>query len=389
MLMRLLRDVEIVRITAPSEKDAFRLFEPLNDRGLALSAADLIKNKLFSRCGPDIDDAIEAWSNVVMLTRDDNIVNFLRYYWIASHGFVRKQRLYDRFRDHISDLSPAEASELALNLFIAAEDYARIVNPRRDARAGEGRVVDALERLNAYRARSCRPPILTCSLFEHRQNDRSKIIAVCEAITVRYSIVGEKPPNLLEIIYSEMSKALRESHLPLEELFAAEPLASRMKEIPSDEEFKNKLQEMEIPSVTPVWRQILAQINYELGTRESRPEGPDLVHVDHILPQNPRPSVLIEAGFATKEDALRYAFRVGNLTLLSRRMNQEASNKPFSQKKDESYALSELAMTRQLLGYEKWGQEEIETRSRYFADLVAKSYPHPLDIVQARGVSVS
>jgi uncharacterized protein with ParB-like and HNH nuclease domain len=60
MLERLLYDVELVRITAPSERDAFRLFEILNDRGLALSAADLIKNKLFSRCGTEIEDATDA-----------------------------------------------------------------------------------------------------------------------------------------------------------------------------------------------------------------------------------------------------------------------------------------------------------------------------------------
>ena len=79
MLVRLLGEVEIVRITAPSEKDAFRLFETLNDRGLDLSAADLIKNKLFYQCSPDIDDAMEAWAQVVQLTREDNAVNFLRY----------------------------------------------------------------------------------------------------------------------------------------------------------------------------------------------------------------------------------------------------------------------------------------------------------------------
>jgi uncharacterized protein DUF262/uncharacterized protein DUF1524 len=380
MLMRLLREVEIVRITAPSEKDAFRLFETLNDRGLALSAADLIKNKLFSQCGPEIDDAIEAWSNIVTLTRDDNIVNFLRYYWIAAHGFVRKQRLYDRHRTYISELNAREAGELALNLYVSAEDYHRIVTPLADAKSKDLEVIRALERLNVYRARSCRPAIMACNMFKHRQEDRARLIALCESITVRYSIVGEKPPNLLEIIYSEMCTALRNSDMTLENLFYAEPLFSRMQEVPHDEDFVDKLQRMIIPSVTPVWREILSRINTELGTGETKPEGPDLVHVDHILPQNPRPTILVESGL-TKEEASTLAFRIGNFTLLSKKLNQQASNKPFSQKRDENYSLSEFAMTKQLLQYEKWGQEEIETRSRDFAHRVAKIYPHPLDIV--------
>lgn len=381
MLMRLLRDVEIVRITAPSEKDAFRLFETLNDRGLALSAADLIKNKLFSQVGSEISDAIEAWSSVVRATRDDNIVNFLRYYWIASHGFVRKQRLYDRYRDYIGDLSTGAANDLAFQLYVASEDYARMVHPRMDAKGENGKVSDALERLNSYRARSCRPVILACGMFEHRHDDRSKIIDMCEAITVRYSIVGEKPPNLLEIIYSEMCTVLRESKLPLSEVFTAEPLASRMKEIPSDQEFKVKLQHMDITSVTPVWRQILARINAEVGQGETRPEGSDQVHVDHILPQNPRPTVLVEAGFVNKEQAANFASRIGNLTLLSKQLNQEGSNKPFSQKKNEVYNLSEFAMTTQLVAADEWGQDEIEERSRHFASLLVQAYPHPLSIV--------
>ena len=66
LLDRVLNDVELVVIHAPSEKDAFRLFETLNDRGLALNAADLIKNKLFSRCAGDeaLDDVIEAWGTL-------------------------------------------------------------------------------------------------------------------------------------------------------------------------------------------------------------------------------------------------------------------------------------------------------------------------------------
>src|ERR1022692_4069710 len=87
MFSRLLYDVELVRITAPSERDAFRLFETLNDRGLALSAADLIKNKLFSRCKGELDDAVDSWGNLLLLTKDDDVVNFLRTFWIAFKGF--------------------------------------------------------------------------------------------------------------------------------------------------------------------------------------------------------------------------------------------------------------------------------------------------------------
>ena len=38
---------ELVTMQVEEEADAFLIFETLNDRGLVLSAVDLIKNKLF------------------------------------------------------------------------------------------------------------------------------------------------------------------------------------------------------------------------------------------------------------------------------------------------------------------------------------------------------
>jgi hypothetical protein len=38
-------------------------------------------------------------------------------------------------------------------------------------------------------------------------------------------------------------------------------------------------------------------------------------------------------------------------------------------------------MTNQLAGFDKWGTEQIESRSKQLAELAAKIYPHPVDIV--------
>jgi len=376
MLERILYDVEIVRITAPSEKDAFRLFETLNDRGLALSAADLIKNKLFSRCGSEIEDATDSWASVVACTKDDDIVDFLRYYWIVSHGFVRKRGLYDKYRNHINTLGPTEAALLAIDLDESARNYEQMVNPNPNTYSWGEDVAFTLERLNTYRARGCRPVILACSKF--RPDDVPKIVHLCESITVRHSIVGEKSANRVEAIYAEICRALRDSRGTLEEIFKEE-LSAYLREIPSDEEFIHKLENMEILSITPAWREIIARINTRLGTGETRVESPNRVHVEHILPQNPRATVLTES-FVSMEEAAQLVPRIGNLTLLSGRKNREASNKPFSSKR-ANYATSEITMTQQLANYEFWSKEQIQNRSTELAAIAAKVYPHPSSIV--------
>ncbi len=89
---------------------------PMFARVLDLSAANLIKNKLFQQASPrprELDDCKEAWTNVVAATRDDDVVDFLRYYWVATRGFVRKQQLYTRYKNHISSQTPEQAGSQA------------------------------------------------------------------------------------------------------------------------------------------------------------------------------------------------------------------------------------------------------------------------------------
>jgi hypothetical protein len=165
----------------------------------------------------------------------------------------------------------------------------------------------------------------------------------------------------------------------VQEIFAREDLSAYLREIPSDTEFINKLENMEVLSVTPAWREILAQINSRLGTGETRVESPNRVHVEHILPQNPRATVLTESD-VSMEEAAQLVSRIGNLTLLSGRKNREASNKPFSDKR-ANYAVSEIAMTQQLAAYDRWRKEQIEARSTKLAATAAEVYPHPATII--------
>lgn len=385
MLRKLLREVEIVKITAPSEGDAFRLFETLNDRGLALSAADLIKNKLFQQAAPqqrELESCKEAWVNVVSATRDDDIVDFLRYYWIATQKSLRKQQLYNHYKKHIGTLTAKQAGDLALNLYFAASDYEQIVNPRTGTKYSAPEIADPLERLNVYRARQCRPVLLACSdsVLKHREPDLLKIIQVCESITVRYQIVGDRNPNSIESLYSEICQRLREPDLSLSEIFQNEPVSSRLAEIPSDSVFRRTLEEIEIGTVTPQWRQLLSRLYYEAGPKETRPEGPHQVHVDRIFPKSPTPAVFHESGVTDREEATSLIGRIGNLALLSGEKNRIASNSPFSQKKDY-YAASDFLLTRRLVDSNRWGKDEIESRSKELADLAVRVYPHPLNIV--------
>ena len=87
----------VVVVTVPDDVGAFRMFETLNDRGLKASQADVLKNYLFSKSGSRFQEARSCWNVMsgALATLpdddDDNLVSYIRYYWITQNGCHKSQ----------------------------------------------------------------------------------------------------------------------------------------------------------------------------------------------------------------------------------------------------------------------------------------------------------
>lgn len=202
------------------------------------------------------------------------------------------------------------------------------------------------------------------------------MIRACEVITVRYSVVGGLNPNQLERVYGNLCKRLREAKAIGETLDLNKVLYEESKVVPTDQQFADKFTALEVDRVTPTWRTILVQLNTQIATGETRIENSKHVHVEHILPQSPDPNALAEAEL-TKDEVKDVVDRIGNLTLLSSRMNQKISNGPFS-RKQPVFASSEIKLNQEVAAGQKWGAEEIEKRSRELAVLAVQAWPWPI-----------
>ena len=156
--------------------------------------------------------------------------------------------------------------------------------------------------------------------------------------------------------------------------------SSYMDEVPGDEEFYQKLLDMQVSSTSQAWREFFSQLNEQMGTGETKIQRNGRVHLEHILPQKPRATSLQESGLLPGE-AEQLVGNLGNLTLLSGKRNRELSNKPFSEKRF-LYEGSEILMTREVAMEERWTREEILERARRLADLALKAYPHPREIAR-------
>lgn len=118
-------------------------------------------------------------------------------------------------------------------------------------------------------------------------------------------------------------------------------------------------------------RYLLELFNREMApTGEVDVAGSQRVHVEHIYPQNPKAN-------EKWPDHAKYVLRLGNLTLLDKRLNEQIKNSMFPIKKP-FYADSQLMVTKALLAFDDWSPQAIEERQVELLALAMKMWPEKL-----------
>lgn len=100
----ILNNFRVIPFEVESYERAFEYFEVLNDRGLDVSALDLIKNQCLKTT--DItpeqrDEIFQAWSEVFSNTLDHthNLIRFVRYSFMAWGGHITNKDIYKSYKD--------------------------------------------------------------------------------------------------------------------------------------------------------------------------------------------------------------------------------------------------------------------------------------------------
>lgn len=124
------KKAKVIVVGVPDEANAFIIFETLNDRGLDLSIADLLKNYIFGRSENRLEEARANWIKATSALEgaggDKRVATFIRHFWSSKQGPVREKELYGNLKRNIRTKQAAIdfASELAEN----ARLYAAILN---------------------------------------------------------------------------------------------------------------------------------------------------------------------------------------------------------------------------------------------------------------------
>jgi uncharacterized protein with ParB-like and HNH nuclease domain len=358
----LLHNVSIVACTSTSYDTAAAVFETLNDRGIELSSSDLLRTWLLGEAGSDElrDEIASAWETIFAIHGDAKVDDFIRHYWLSHHGDVKKRQLYKEIRDWIKK-NKKSPLEFSLELADAATVYQELAG----ARSKTTSLRKGLEAVRSLGAKALMPALLSLwqTTDETDAVSRSQLLDALVALYVRHILIGGRDNSELEQTVFGVAQGLREKMTPALALQRLQAIA------PKDDEFEAEFTEASIARTASA-AYVLRELEHEKRpTKELKVETPDLVHVEHIYPQNPP-----RAQRWDEHDL--YVNRIGNLTPLGAPMNQSLQNSPFTKKRPE-YAKSDLLTTQELAKFDDWSPNTIAERQAGLAELAVKIWPYP------------
>lgn len=402
--------LQVVVIDLTVEENAQEIFETLNARGAQLTAADLIKNFIFQRLiesGEAVESAYEQYWKVFETGFWEMEISFGRVRYARSSAFLNQwliartgeeivaREVFSRFKQYADFDSGVRMGDLLAQIHRAAGVYRRFVQASETLTGPIDRVDLFAYRTSVLESEVIKPLALFLLDPEQEQIPAPQVIralAVTESWLVRRMIVRATSKSYTQVV-AELITQIRKADRGLagdvlEEYFAAQRGANRY--WPDDEEVRHEL------ATLPAYRRLSrGRIRMILEALEDHSRGWKMqaaglggervtrgkLAIEHILPRKWLAHWPL-TDEATEAERDQLVHTMGNLTLLTRRLNSRVSNGPWEGAKGKRNALKAhdvLMLNRELLedAGSSWGDTQIRNRSERLANAVLEIWPVP------------
>lgn len=347
-------------IEVSDQINAFKVFETLNARGVQLSSSDLLKNYLFSVVDEtkphisEIEELEKIWSRIVGKLGENKFEDYLRYYWNSFNKTVSKKNLFKTIKYNIK--SKEKVFELIRDLLQKADIFLAIQSPEDIFWRDYLEVRTALSELKLYQIRQTNSLLLEAysKLTSHQFK---KIVQICSVISFRYNVIGGLNPNAQEEIYNSIALNIHQTgSFTIKDFQAIYVPDVNFENDFATKSFKNTSRNHKIV------KYIFSKIEEYKFKNEISPDS-DLFNIEHILPESADESW----GDFSQEEIDRAVDRIGNLTLLEKKLNKEADVKKFTEKL-EIYSNSNSQLSQEIADcYEVWNESKISSRQKTLA----------------------
>lgn len=360
-LTRALQDhMVLVTVVSTNEKSAASIFATLNDRGIGLSTVDLIRSFILQRAVESHrEEIIECWDTMFTACGTNlGAETLIRMSWVSEHGDVKTRALYKIVAD---SLDAADTTPLMYSRRL--RDDGLLYKRFREGDSDDGDEQADLRALRTLRFNASYP-LLFAAHHRLSNEDVKELTRALVAIAVRHNVICNLDRARLESVVYEAAHRLS----------AGANLAATLKALrdvsPGDQQFRESFSRLSfsIPEHGIV-RYLLQSMDARMAkTSEVTVPGADRVHVEHIYPQSP-----LDGQRWTEHET--FLTRIGNLTLLDKKLNESIKNADFATKKEKGYKDSRLEITRALLSLDSWSHEAVVARQEKLCALANKIWP--------------
>lgn len=200
----------VIVVSVRDDADAFMIFETLNDRGLALTVADLVKNYLFGLCRDRIGEVEQQWvratGNFDNGSTSVEFTTFLRQWWSSLHGATRERDLYRRIRRTITN--EAAALEALNRISDAAPLYTALLNPEQEYWSERPVNLSEAVRVLLELGLEQHRPLLLAAMAHFEEIELERLLHGLISWSVRGLVVGGIGGGTTERAYAETAVAV-------------------------------------------------------------------------------------------------------------------------------------------------------------------------------------
>ncbi len=426
---KLMDKVSVIRLDVFQAKDAYKLFETINNRGLSLSATDIIKNFLLGHASifdkETLNAVKENWKNIIISLDGISSDEFFRHFMCSqlkrkiTYTYLNDEfkklyvnkvkgcdglaefRVYsklkikepeDDFSESIEDDLDVEFSDnieveemedsFSLEKVTAIEftkmiaNYAKTYSFVRKRKFSNQKINNAI--LDLQRIQSVPAYTFLLELFsrDYISDSNRLIILKMIAVFMLRRHICSRQTGALDDIFSDLV-----NKLDMEDILTA--VKERLsKDMPSDQEFKSNFSKADYKRSVNRAKYVIEQFEYALHETQGEftiNSGVD-VHLEHIIPQtiNTKKSKKEFGdwehylGDGAKLNHGEFVNRIGNFTLLAQKLNIVASNDPFEDKLTQ-YRKSSLKVTKEIFDhYAEFKFIQVDQRSKELAEKAIK-----------------
>lgn len=409
----------VVLIEVDSNKDAYMMFESLNNRGIPLSAIDLIKNTLISKAETPTDSdstekCYEQWKTILSYLTDEYKIQerFFRQFYNTFRTSLNEPFPSDKNKKYFlgplatrstllgiyEELIKADYQKLLDNLEVEAQNYSIIIGTARD----ELKIKELEEPLfNLNCIQGAPSYILLMYLLSNKDKLELSNSILADIINCLVKFFVRR--NITDFPNTRnLTKIFMDTVLLIEDLKGVKVYnvieSYLYANSSTDENFDKALKGPIYLTNTDSTRYLLCHYESKYKTKENNrnfwerdSKNKFIWTIEHILPEgNNIPSCWIEmiAGgdkSLAREYLEKYVHNLGNLTLTG--YNSNLSNMSFEDKKNRKKGESfigyknGLKLNEDVVSEDAWTKDKIEKRTEKMVNIFLEDFKFSVEII--------